>query len=93
MSGVPWQRCRVHFRRNVHEQFKVIAAMLGRQALKVPTMMRDAKEDLLAPLAAWVRYVEMPLRIDCCRPEKGFWREVLRIRPKVLGSDDSVWIH
>ena len=73
---VSWQRCRVHFLRNVlvqvpkgnadmvaaairtifaqpdpghvHEQFEVIAAMLVRQAPKVETMMRAAKQDLLA---------------------------------------------
>jgi putative transposase len=32
----------------VHEQFEVIAGMLGRQLPKVEAMMRDAKEDLLA---------------------------------------------
>ena len=85
LIGVSWQRCRVHFLRNVlaqvpkgnadmvaaairtifaqpdpehvHEQFEVIAAMLGRQAPKVEAMMRAAKEDLLAftgfPRAHW----------------------------------------
>ena len=85
LLGSSWQRCRVHFLRNVlaqvpkgnadmvaaairtifaqpdpehvHEQFEVIAAMLGRQAPKVEAMMRDAKEDLLAftgfPRAHW----------------------------------------
>ena len=85
LLGASWQRCRVHFLRNVlaqvpkgnadmvaaairtifaqpdpehvHEQFEVIAAMLGRQAPKVEAMMRDAKEDLLAftgfPRAHW----------------------------------------
>ena len=85
LIGSSWQRCRVHFLRNVlaqvpkgnadmvaaairtifaqpdpdhvHEQFEVIAAMLGRQAPKVEAMMRDAKEDLLAftgfPRAHW----------------------------------------
>ena len=84
-QGSAWQRCRVHFMRNVlsvvpkgssemvaaairtifaqpdpdhvAEQFDVIATMLGRQAPKVETMMRDAKEDLLAfaefPQAHW----------------------------------------
>src|SRR4051794_247515 len=74
--GAAWQRCRVHFMRNVlavvpkgnaemvaaairtifaqpdaehvHEQFEVIAAMLGKQLPKVEQMLRDAKEDLLA---------------------------------------------
>jgi putative transposase len=85
LLGASWQRCRVHFLRNVlaqvpkgnadmvaaairtifaqpdpehvHEQFEVIAAMLGRQAPKVEAMMRAAKEDLLAfttfPRAHW----------------------------------------
>lgn len=85
LIGSAWQRCRVHFLRNVlaqvpkgnadmvaaairtifaqpdpehvHEQFEVIAAMLGRQAPKVEAMMRAAKEDLLAftgfPRAHW----------------------------------------
>jgi putative transposase len=84
-QGSAWQRCRVHFMRNVlsvvpkgssemvaaairtifaqpdpdhvAEQFDVIAGMLGRQVPKVETMMRDAKEDLLAfagfPPAHW----------------------------------------
>jgi transposase-like protein len=84
-QGSAWQRCRVHFMRNVlsvvpkgssemvaaairtifaqpdpdhvSEQFDVIAGMLGRQVPKVETMMRDAKEDLLAfaefPQAHW----------------------------------------
>jgi transposase-like protein len=84
-QGSAWQRCRVHFMRNVlsvvpkgssemvaaairtifaqpdpdhvAEQFDVIAGMLGRQVPKVETMMRDAKEDLLAfaqfPQAHW----------------------------------------
>ena len=83
--GASWQRCRVHFMRNVlavvpkgnadmvaaairpifaqpdgpHvlEQFEVITATLGRQLPKAETMMRDAKEDLLAftafPQAHW----------------------------------------
>ena len=42
---------------HVHEQFDVIATMLGRQLPKVETMMRDAKEGLLAftafPQAHW----------------------------------------
>ena len=68
--GAAWQRCRVHFMRNVlavvpkgivemvaaairtifaqpdaahvHEQFEVIAAMLGKQLPKVEQMLRDA---------------------------------------------------
>ena len=32
----------------VHEEFDVIATMIGRQLPKVETMMRDAREDLLA---------------------------------------------
>jgi putative transposase len=76
LLGSSWQRCRVHFMRNVlaavpkgsaemvlaairtvfaqpddarvHEQFDVIATMLGRQLPKVETMMRDARDDLLA---------------------------------------------
>jgi putative transposase len=42
---------------HVHEQFEVIAAMLGRQLPKVEAMLRDAREDLLAfsgfPVAHW----------------------------------------
>jgi transposase-like protein len=85
LIGAAWQRCRVHFLRNVlaqvpkghadmvaaairtifaqpdaehvHEQFEVIAAMLGRQLPKVEAMLRDAKDDLLAftgfPVAHW----------------------------------------
>ena len=76
LIGSAWQRCRVHFMRNVlavvpkgnsemvaaairtvfaqpdaarvSEQFDTIAVMLGRQLPKVETMMRDAKDDLLA---------------------------------------------
>ena len=33
---------------HVHEQLDVIAGMLGRQLPKVETMMRDARDDLLA---------------------------------------------
>jgi putative transposase len=83
--GSAWQRCRVHFLRNVlaqvpkgsaemvaaairtifaqpdaahvREQLGVIAGMLGRQSVKVETMLRDATEDLLAftgfPPAHW----------------------------------------
>jgi len=83
--GAGWQRCRVHFMRNVlavvpkgnqemvaaairtifaqpdeahvHEQFEVIAAMLGKQLPKVEAMLRDAKDDLLAfaafPVSHW----------------------------------------
>src|SRR5690348_3280712 len=83
--GSSWQRCRVHFLRNVlaqvpkgnnemvaaairtifaqpdaehvHEQFDVIASMLGRQLPKVEAMLRDAKDDLLAfagfPISHW----------------------------------------
>lgn len=83
--GAAWQRCRVHFLRNVlaqvpkgnnemvaaairtifaqpdaehvHEQFDVIASMLGRQLPKVEAMLRDAHEDLLAftsfPASHW----------------------------------------
>jgi len=74
--GSSWQRCKVHFLRNVlaqipkgnaemvlaairtifaqpdfahvHDQFETIAMMLGRQSVKVESMLRDAKEDLLA---------------------------------------------
>ena len=74
--GAAWQRCRVHFMRNVlavvpkgnaemvaaairtifaqpdaehvHDQFEVIAAMLGRQLPKVEAMLREAHDDLLA---------------------------------------------
>jgi putative transposase len=85
LLGAAWQRCRVHFLRNVlaqvpkgsaemvaaairtifaqpdaahvHEQLGVIAGMLGRQSVKVETMLRDATEDLLAftsfPAAHW----------------------------------------
>ena len=76
LIGAAWQRCRVHFMRNVlavvpkgnqemvaaairtifaqpdadhvHEQFEVIAAMLGKQLPKVEQMLRDAHDDLLA---------------------------------------------
>jgi putative transposase len=85
LLGAAWQRCRVHFMRNVlavvpkgsaemvaaairtifaqpdaehvHEQFEVIAAMLGKQLPKVEQMMREAKDDLLAftgfPVSHW----------------------------------------
>lgn len=85
LLGASWQRCRVHFLRNVlaqvpkgsaemvaaairtifaqpdaghvREQLGVIAGMLGRQSVKVETMLRDAAEDLLAftafPAAHW----------------------------------------
>src|SRR4051812_4363416 len=85
LLGAAWQRCRVHFLRNVpaqvpkgsaemvaaairtifaqpdaaqvREQLGVIAGMLGRQSVKVETMLRDAAEDLLAftgfPPAHW----------------------------------------
>src|SRR3712207_4021672 len=85
MLGAAWQRCRVHFLRNVlavvpkgnaemvaaairtvfakpdadhvAEQFDAIATMLGRQLPKVETLMRDARDDLLAftgfPVAHW----------------------------------------
>ena len=76
LIGAAWQRCRVHFMRNVlaevpkgnqemvaaairtifaqpdaehvHEQFEIIAAMLGQQLPKVEQMLRDAQDDLLA---------------------------------------------
>src|SRR3954454_22824699 len=83
--GAAWQRCRVHFMRNVlavvpkgnaemvaaairtifappdaehvHEQFEVIAAMLGKQLPKVEHMLREAHDDLLAftgfPVSHW----------------------------------------
>jgi transposase-like protein len=69
LIGAAWQRCRVHFMRNViavvpkgnqemvaaairtifaqpdaehvHEQFEVIAAMLGKQLPKVEQMLRE----------------------------------------------------
>lgn len=85
LLGAAWQRCRVHFLRNVlaqvpkgssemvaaairtifaqpdaahvREQLGVIAGMLGRQSVKVETMLRDAADDLLAfagfPTAHW----------------------------------------
>jgi transposase-like protein len=85
LLGASWQRCKVHFLRNVlaavpkgsaemvlaairtifaqpdaphvHEQFDVIAVMLGRQLPKVEAMLRDARTDLLAftafPQAHW----------------------------------------
>ena len=85
LLGAAWQRCRVHFLRNVlaqvpkgsaemvaaairtifaqpdaahvREQLRVIAGMLGRQSVKVESMLRDAAEDLLAftsfPAAHW----------------------------------------
>ncbi len=76
LLGAAWQRCRVHFMRNVlagvakgnsemvaaairtvfaqpdaehvQSQLDVIAGMLGRQFPAVETMLRDAREDLLA---------------------------------------------
>jgi transposase-like protein len=76
LLGAAWQRCKVHFMRNVlakipkgnaemvlaairtifaqpdavhvHEQFETIAAMLGRSLPKLETMLRDARDDLLA---------------------------------------------
>jgi putative transposase len=83
--GASWQRCRVHFMRNVlavvpkgnaemvaaairtifaqpdaehvHDQFEVIATMLGKQLPKVEQMLRDARDDLLAftgfPVSHW----------------------------------------
>jgi putative transposase len=76
LLGAAWQRCRVHFLRNVlaqvpkgsaemvaaairtifaqpkadmvRDQLEVIAGMLGRQSVKVETMLREAAEDLLA---------------------------------------------
>jgi putative transposase len=85
LLGAAWQRCRVHFMRNVlavipkgnqemvaaairtifaqpdaehvHEQFEVIATMLGKQLPKVEQMLREAKDDLLAftafPVSHW----------------------------------------
>jgi len=42
---------------HVHEQFEVIAAMLGKQLPKVEQMLREAKDDLLAftgfPVSHW----------------------------------------
>lgn len=74
--GSSWQRCKVHFLRNVlaqipkgsaemvlaairtifaqpdeahvHEQFETIASMLGRQSPRVESMLREARDDLLA---------------------------------------------
>ncbi len=76
LLGTSWQRCPVHFMRNVlarvpkgnsemvaaairtvfaqpdaehvHSQLDVIASMLGRQFPAVETMLRDARQDLLA---------------------------------------------
>jgi putative transposase len=76
LLGAAWQRCRVHFLRNVlaqvpkgsaemvaaairtifaqpkadmvRDQLDVIAGMLGRQSVKIETMLREAAEDLLA---------------------------------------------
>ena len=85
LIGAAWQRCRVHFMRNVlavvpkgnqemvaaairtifaqpdaehvHEQFEVIATMLGKQLPKVEQMLREAHDDLLAftgfPVSHW----------------------------------------
>jgi hypothetical protein len=85
LIGASWQRCRVHFMRNVlavvpkgnaemvaaairtifaqpdaehvHEQFEVIATMLGKQLPKVEQMLREARDDLLAftgfPASHW----------------------------------------
>src|ERR1700750_307254 len=85
LLGASWQRCRVHFLRNVlaqvpkgsaemvaaairtifaqpdaahvREQLGVIAGMLGRQSVKVETMLRDAAEDITAfadfPVPHW----------------------------------------
>ena len=96
LIGAAWQRCRVHFMRNVlavvpkgnqemvaaairtifaqpdaehvHEQFEVIAAMLGKQLPKVEQMLRGAKDDLLAftgfPVSHWRKedLVDQPAR-------------------------------
>jgi transposase-like protein len=85
LLGAAWQRCRVHFMRNVlarvpkgnsemvaaairtvfaqpdaehvHGQLDVIATMLGRQFPAVETMLREAKDDVLAftefPVLHW----------------------------------------
>ena len=85
LLGAAWQRCRVHFLRNVlaavpkasgemvaaairtifaqpdaamvRDQLGVIAAMVGRQAPKVETMLHEAADELLAfthfPTAHW----------------------------------------
>jgi transposase-like protein len=85
LLGASWQRCRVHFMRNVlarvpkgnsemvaaairtvfaqpdaehvRSQLDVIASMLGRQFPAVETMLRDAREELLAftefPVTHW----------------------------------------
>jgi transposase-like protein len=85
LIGAAWQRCRVHFMRNVlaqvpkgnqemvaaairtifaqpdaehvHEQFEVIAELLGKQSPKVEAMLREAHDDLLAftgfPVSHW----------------------------------------
>ena len=85
LIGACWQRCPVHFMRNVlaivpkgnqemvaaairtifaqpdaehvHEQFDVIATMLGKQLPQVEQMLRDAHDDLLAftafPVSHW----------------------------------------
>ena len=41
----------------MHEEFEVIAAMLGKQLPKVEQMLREAKDDLLAftafPVSRW----------------------------------------
>src|SRR5918998_1323225 len=58
LIGAGWQRCRVHFLRNVLAQVpKGHAEMVGRQLPKVETMLRDAAQDVTAfadfPVSHW----------------------------------------
>src|SRR4051794_244334 len=66
---------------HVREQLGVIAGMLGRQSVKVETMLRDAAEDLLAftgfPPAHWKQ-------IWSTNPLERLNKEVKR-RPDVVG--------
>ena len=66
MAGAGWQRCRVHFLRNVFaqptgaeviEQLDKVAAMLAPKFPRVAAMLADAREELTAfttfPVAHW----------------------------------------
>jgi Transposase, Mutator family len=73
----------------VHEQFEVIATMLGKRLPKVELMLREAREDLLAftafPAPRWKKiWSANPLeRLN--RPQR---RAVLRSRVR----EDTFWV-